>query len=321
MAVTYTLKQGSRTSEQTADWKRKYGVTFICITDDPLWGPGTVRALLTDQYGNKINLGSRYQVWTGPVGVGVLVEQDVGCFATSISAVEDPESDDGLQWLVSVEYGPYDPTTWPLNPLDWPLRISWDQAKFEGVADRDINGDAVVNSAGQLFDPPATRDDSRWVLTIVRNEKTFDPKWADAYKDALNEDDFMGRGPGEWKIDSITSGDPIHDEDSGTKDGFYYAVTYKFAHNPAVDEETGEVVGWRALILDSGYKQVDASSGKLKPILDETGAEHKTPQLLDGNGNALPVDGTPAYMKYDIYKSVKFTDFEFDLTTAPCQNN
>ena len=59
------------------------------------------------------------------------------------------------------------------NPLLQPIDVKWSNRSQEIVADIDINGNPVVNTAGDPFDPPLMEDDPRPVLTIVRNEAIF----------------------------------------------------------------------------------------------------------------------------------------------------
>jgi hypothetical protein len=310
MAITYTEIDSARASAQGRDWKRTYTRAFLATTDNPLLGAGTVRAGLTDSYGHKINLGTAYRVYDA---LGNVIEQDLGCFAGPISAASDPQAGDGCGWIVTVEYSAYDAAEFPLNPIDHPLKISWDSNRTQVPAEEDVNGDAIVNSAGDyFFDPPVMVDDSRWVLTIVRNEPTFDPDWADTYKDAINTDPFFGRDPKTWKVASITSGDPIHDTDSGTKDGWYYAVKYQFEHDPD---------GWDLKILDKGMRKLDQSTLKTIEVRDEKGEKISEPVLLDGSGNVLAKDADPYFVIFDYYKEVAFADLQLDPSGAPGQGN
>ena len=73
------------------------------------------------------------------------------------------------------------------SPLDDPIEYQWATEQFQEVADTDRNGQGIVNSAGDPFDPPIMRDNSRRTVTITSNE-AFVPTWILSYQDAVNSD-------------------------------------------------------------------------------------------------------------------------------------
>ena len=54
---------------------------------------------------------------------------------------------------------------------------------------------ALKSSNGQIFDPPPEYDDYYPVLTVERNEASFNPALAVAFQNAVNEDTFFGAPP------------------------------------------------------------------------------------------------------------------------------
>src|SRR5262249_15878222 len=85
--------------------------------------------------------------------------------------------------------------------------VRWGFANFQrpGIWTIDNPSRAIVNSAGEPFDPPVEIDDSRLVLTLVRNEPAFAPLTSLLYKDAINSDTFLGAAPGLAKIAMLSS--------------------------------------------------------------------------------------------------------------------
>ena len=129
---------------------------------------------------------SRYssaRLTSSPALDGGVVEYDEFSFATKIDAQIDPDCNDDSSWVVTVEYAPYDPTQFPENPLNHPIKISWGENRFEQTCFEDRNGNPVVNSAGDYFDPPIAIDDSRPTLRIVRNEPSYLPSYALSWKE------------------------------------------------------------------------------------------------------------------------------------------
>jgi hypothetical protein len=158
------------------------------------------------------------------------------------------------------------------NPLDRPAEIEWSFAKYQKAVDRDIYGKAIRNSAGLPFDPPPEIDEGRPILTINRNEATFNFANAYAYQDAVNQDTFFGAPPGGFRVNNIRG---RRQYENGLS---FWAVTYEF-------EYRGET--WFYRPMDRGKTQVDPADGKLVAIADKYGQPVTEPVPLDGHGQPL----------------------------------
>lgn len=110
------------------------------------------------------------------------------CWVSNID-VENHEPYAG--WLVTVSYS--SEVEFNENPLDEPARITWDTEQFQKPLVKDKDGNAAVNSAGDPLDPPQMVDDSRRVVTIVKNLPAV-PGWIQSYQDAVNSDEFVVDG-------------------------------------------------------------------------------------------------------------------------------
>jgi len=262
-------------------FERTYTRKFRVITDSALVGAAAV--------GNAVPpvIGSSYLTAT---------ESDLGAFCNSIQPVQD--SDNPRVWEVTVEYGPQEPGD--ENPLNRPLEISWSFAQFTRVCDRDINGHALLNSAGDFFDPPPEIDDSRPVLTIVRNEASFDPAQAIDYQDAVNSDSFLGFAAGTAKVMGISSSLQFE------SNIFFWKTSYEFQFRRD---------GWKLSVLDQGRYKTNH-----KPIPekdsggnDMVGTHVSDPVPLDGSGNPLtnPTPSTAVFREFDVYKQRAFSAFNF----------
>jgi hypothetical protein len=294
VAVTSVKETYERSSTQDNKWKRKYTRTWLVETDNPLDGSMRARTAI-----GIPAIGNSYWVDS--------TENDPGSFVQSVNATCLGAGPAYSQWKVVAEYAEYDASQFPQNPLEWPIQINWSGTQFEKVIYYDINDKAIVNSAGEPFGEPVTIDDSRPVLTIVRNEPTYDLAIVDEYRDTLNADTFMGASPGLVKV-SFMPGELQYNKDAGGS-GFYYKITYTFNFNRD---------GWKKKILDRGFSELDASD-KLKTILGPDGQPLAEASLLDGTGHPLPFDGTPVYQEFDVYQSKNFSDFGFQFAGAPGQ--
>lgn len=267
------------------DWKRTYTRTWQVITDDPNTGPITVTAAV------PVAIGDRYTNDNG-------TEQDYGSFCISIRTTVVAE--DGLQWNVVAEYGAFDPTQWPENPLLKPPDIEWTFKPFEKTVDEDIDGNAVVNTAGDAFDPPLTCEDPRPVLMISRNEATFDPSLAYTYKNAVNTDVFFGAEPSKCKVSQI-SGRRQWDQYLSSIDqngGFYWTVTYEFEFTPDT---------WQKKVLNQGLRKLNESTGQQEQITIG-GAPITSPVLLDESGQPLEPGAEPYILEFRVYPEFAFAD-------------
>lgn len=245
------------------------------------WGPRGVTAAFEAATG--IARGTSYAIGAG---AEEWYEADANAFAQSIEAV--PVSEDGCQWHVTVNYVPIDPQSL-IPPTERDVKVSWDSEESERIADFDVDGNPVVNAAGDPFDPPVMVDQSRRILTIERNEADFDDQWVDQFVDKVNANTFYGRAAGEVLCKKITASTQFDSED-----GAYWSVRYEFHVNPD---------GWKSRPLNAGMRQL--VSGVLAPILDK-GVPVSQPVPLDSLGAAQAPDDPAIFLEYDCRGSADF---------------
>jgi hypothetical protein len=175
------------------------------------------------------------------------------------------------------------------NPLIRPADINWGSVYYERAFEVDANGDAVLNSAGDPFDPPPTQPVVRLQCTIERNVATHNPTTAFAYINTVNNGNVTIAGV------SVTAGQALMVDFSATSQreaGTVYArqrFVIEFA--PSFVRE----------ILDAGYYQL--TGGDKLPILDDNGDPFTEPQLLDGSGE---VTTTPTFLAFDAHTATNF---------------
>jgi hypothetical protein len=297
-SVTETSDQGASFNSQ---WQRTYTRTFRVVLKRKA-GPITVSRAKDPSTGLAVPRVGDYYSFRGDVDRLSFCQQlEPKC-----------ESEDGLQWLVTAGYGPFDAQQMPENPMDQPIRVNWGFAEFQKVAVTDIEGAAIVNSAGERFTSAAEIEDSRPVLSITRNEPTFDPAVAAAYKDAINTDTFFGGDPGTWKVVKL-DGDLTWSQNAG----WYYVVNYEFQFNPE---------NWLLKIDDNGLRET-SDDGSLIPIVKKDASGKAIwpcgpvtdPCLLDGQGKQLGEGASPVILTFHVRKELAFQDLGLDPAGAPGQ--
>lgn len=288
-----TRKPGGRSSRIDALWQRTYTSQFTVETTSTLVGPLAVRSAAGipqpgQSYSNGLAVGDpRY-------------EFDLGAFVQSVQAQEDPDGG-GVQWTVTVEYGPYDTNALGSDPVAWPIRVTVAGDTFERVVYFDVSGNPIRNSAGDPFGDPITIEDARVTLQIMRNEleATFDLAVPQTFNNTVNSVAWNGFAPGLCKMGVITKGPPQYDP---TAQVYFAEVTYPVSLNRD---------GWVKELLDQGYNELDGD-GKPKPIMNQ-GQQISEPVPLDGSGHRLDASGAPVTLTKDVYDSADWTSLGIDL--------
>jgi len=190
------------------------------------------------------------------------------------------------------------------DPLIKKPEISWLSAVTNEPIDRDIEGNAVMNSAGEAFDPPITKEFNDLVLRYVRNERNFNQRRASEYKGAISSDSFLGFAEGTVMC-TVFDGQKIYDE----KRGDYYQVTYEFQIR---------FDGWKRKIFDKGFGEYlgknEDGSPDWREILDKDGHKISEPAYLNGSGKKLPGETNLVHylknavkLEFDLYRKKPFS--------------
>lgn len=223
------------------------------------------------------------------------------------------EDDEGRAWLVRVEYStdwiPYfnagvdrgDPNStaqdagtigdgWTppsapnlpaeqaalLNPILRRPEVSKSSKETMKPFTHDLDGNPVVNSAGEAFDPPIMIEDGATVITITINVARFDITTADRFRNCINSEPFFDFLPGEARVVA-------------------YNAVYAFENNIRYERVT-----WMFECKDGGFEYIrPLDQGYMERTIDGVrqilvgGHPPSRPLLLDGAGVQLDVE-TPA---------------------------
>ena len=163
------------------------------------------------------------------------------------------------------------------NPLADPAIITWNTEQFQKSFIEDTNGNAVLNSAGDPFDPPHIIDDARWAVSVRKNVSGVPPAIL-SYREAINSNAFTIQsipvGIRRAKISSIHIGE-VQYRNSNPFLVFSYILQLK----DSTEDD------WRPRLLDQGLYEIDGVDRK--PILDKDKEPVTTPKQLDGAGAAV----------------------------------
>ncbi len=82
------------------------------------------------------------------------------------------------------------------DPLEKPMEISWDSSRRSVPYDKDMDGNALVNTLKKPFDPPPIREVFDIVLRLRRNEASFSSTTLGLYLDTIATGAFWGYAAG-----------------------------------------------------------------------------------------------------------------------------
>jgi hypothetical protein len=198
-----------------------------------------------------------------------------------------------------------------VNPLARAAEIDWDfetvQIPIFGTPDqniRDPEGNLytgpIRTSAGEIFDPPANQEESRPVVTVTRNEATYNPALALQYHNAVNSDYFQGIQPRQAKMRAIRG---TRQTEKGQA---YWRLTYVIAFKFDL---------WDLRLLDHGSWYLD---GGVKKYFEEEGVRYLGFLNTDGTARATSdiVAGTtePNFLKYRVAREEPFSALNLPIT-------
>ncbi len=194
------------------------------------------------------------------------------------------------------------------DPTDDAPRVSWSTQQFQTAFIVDIDGDGVVNSAGDPFDPPVQKDDSRWSATTSVN-LTVVPANILLLKNAINSSIFTIDGIEVAAQHGFMYGISIGEQQS--RNGFGYRVLSYTIQLKDADEGA-----WVISIPDMGFNELvdDKPREILQGGADDTppnpnaGEPFSSPRQLNGSGVAIaaPTALTTVFIDFDAYPLLDF---------------
>lgn len=190
-------------------------------------------------------------------------------------------------YLVTVEYETDRADTPEDDPLDDPVQVSWSGREYTESIVEDIDGNPILNSALDPYDPAYVVDKQRLMVRIVRNESlpSYSPADADDYMGSINTDNVTIAG---LTVTARQAKLNVYAADKQYRNGtWFWRVTYEVEFKAS---------GWVAKLVDHGlYRWTGAvtNPASVKRPCIVNGKEAEVPQRLDGTGQQLTLS-TPA---------------------------
>lgn len=212
------------------------------------------------------------------------------------------QSGEPRHWQIEAEYSTApseDQEQQEENPLNRPAKRKWRTNKYRQAIDRDVNNQAILNSAGDYFDPPVEVDRSHWTCTVTKNVADV-PSYILDYEDAVNNAAITlgGISIAQYtaKIDEL---DISELKIEGDYEYYEFTYTLEFRREK-----------WQPLkVLDQGMRFKSGSDRK--QIMDNSTPARpvSSPRLLDGAGAVLsnPTPATAVYRDFTVYYAKSFT--------------
>lgn len=191
-----------------------------------------------------------------------------------------------LSWSAAVSY-------YQITLPDSTIKLSLSSVAYPQQAYFDKDGNAVVNSATQPFDPTLTKT-------------YFDAKFTLSYQSFIMPpiDTIMG-AKGKVNSDSVSisvggwsktfTARQLKEDDSsadfeyhGTDRIWSVSVSFIVRIDTYVDK-----------LLDQGYCRIN-DAGNLEGIVDDNGDPVNSPVMLDGSGDVLAMGADPVYLSFPI---------------------
>ncbi len=188
------------------------------------------------------------------------------------------------------------------NPLDRPVKIVWNTAKYNKPAVYDINGKLILNSAGEPYDPPAECDRSHWVINVTKNLGGV-PAYVLGIRDAINSTGFTVQGISIdqycAKVMSLNIG-----EVQTTQVGDDIVTWVVFQYSLEIHDDN-----WKLQLLDQGFRQFDPNDSTKRIHIKDDAVPAKLvtkPWPLDGSGGKLANPSTTNAVKrtHEVYTAV-----------------
>lgn len=278
---------------------RTYSVSLRVETNNAYVGPlQVIRSL-------NLKMGDYYQFpmleFNGDPAAPVGAEKDTGSFLNSVSARR--ESEDALSWVVTMDFNPYDlvhelgdeaTEDGSANPLNMRPKVSWGGSKFEVARARDLDGKPFINTANEPLEDVPKFEETRPLLTITRNEETFNAAYANQFKDTVNQDTFLGYPPNTVKCKDI-----VGERDYHADWGYFWEIKYEFEIR---DDTATDGDGWTTVLTNIGFRELVGSTPTEVIIGGKPVSE---PVLLNEAGRYVP-GADPHYLEFRVYESVDF---------------
>lgn len=197
-------------------------------------------------------------------------------------------------WIVTLKYDVFknDPTS---SPLRQPAVTTWQTESSQEMATRDMDGEAILNTAGDYYETGVPVNVANWTVKVRKNIP-YIPYWIGDYRNAINSAAF--------RIDGYTV--PAYAAKvTGISIGSWQ-VQNEIWYRP-LDLTIQIRDTWRKHIMNMGlYRKVD---GKRIKCVDDEGVAATKPMHLKTDGTQLtdPTPATVVFNEHSVYPELPFS--------------
>ena len=217
------------------------------------------------------------------------------------------EAMSGQEWIISLTY-----TTRQTNEngsdVDFKTDVQFSKWTYQRVVYNDKEtGVPIVNKAGQPFDSPVISEIACPVVSVTRRRTAPNMEIIQQIG-SINSSEFTLVGIKIPKYCAQLSDYRI--ERGQDQDGnAFYTQTFEFKLNFNKSKDTGETIGFKEEIGNTGFEYLDGN-GKLQDIMLD-GSPSSTPRYLDENGGYSETSQpTPNYIQFVINDLNNFASFK-----------
>jgi hypothetical protein len=278
MAITSVIEK-PHSGDLTDEYQRNYTRTFQVVCDQPDEG-------LISFFGA-----------VGLPAIGDPYQDSQGTYdlLATCKKITPTQTDDLFFWDVVCEYDSVatDPDTVAESPLLKPVVVDWSTVEMSKVADKDIFGVPIRNTAGDKFGGGLEVSTIGVAVTITKNVASFNSSLALTYAGAVNSDTFLGFAPLKVRMIGVKA-------TSKYEQGYaYWETQWQFL---------AKEDGWRPLLLNQGPRYLkDGVAGDFKSFEDIHGIASNGEGLLASDGNKLTTGGTPVFLEFILYPEYAFS--------------
>lgn len=190
------------------------------------------------------------------------------------------------------------------NPLLRPAEISYD-TEIQMVATwNDEDGNAILNAAGDPFDPPLEREVDALIMTVELNQLEYAALNLGRYRGKTNSKPWLGFQRGQVLL-KRAPGKRVWENGL-----LYWKVVYEFHIRFPwfVDQDVVDV--WAKRVLNQGFRQTNPSNPTGKPVLctDPLGKPVTSPVPLDKDGYMLLKPNPPVFLTFYMHGEADFNE-------------
>lgn len=218
---------------------------------------------------------------------------DYGAFCNGANLHDNPVKakvggQNKVKWTMTVTHGASSSKKEPArrreSPLDEPPVVSGSFVKYMEQALRDKDGNPILNTATEAFDPPFEEEKSYDDLRIQLNTANIDLGFRAGFSNAVNSKPMWGLKKRQIKLDSWRYNVVWFGDLNYVEHDFKFLINDTEWPDDVEDETTVERIGWYQAKMNQSFRNKDEGTGDLQNNLDPFDIPFQRPRFLDKDG-------------------------------------